>query len=196
MDELSASIRHVLPRLFQFEGRDTNRQFWPWAILVFIVQMVAGSLVMIPMMADMMTRAIQIGAFDPDKGEPDPELVAVQMETMVQDSLADFDRLLMPSLILQIAAILLLAAAVTRRLHDRDRSGLWGLILMPFIILGIVNMPLADDLIMGRPLTALESISIALGQGYWIAFLILVVMLVRKSDPGPNRFGPSSQAGT
>lgn len=196
MDELLPSIRHNLTRLFQFEGRDTNRQFWPWAILIFIAQMVAGFLLMMPMMANIMTRAIQIGASDPKLGQPDPEIVAAQMESMMQESFAEFDGLWLPSLILQGVAILLLAAAVTRRLHDRDRSGLWGLMLLPFIVIGIVNMPLAADLMAGNPLTALQSISMALGYGYWIALLVLVVLLVREGDEGPNRFGPSPQAGT
>ena len=196
MDELLPSIRHNLTRLFQFEGRDTNRQFWPWAIFIFIIQMIAGFLLMAPMMANLMTRAIQIGAIDPKEGEPDPDIVAARMETMMQEMLVDFEGLWLPSLILQVVAVLLLAAAVARRLHDRDRTGLWGLMPLPFIVLGTVNMPLVADSMAGRPLTGLESVSLALGYGYWIALLSLVVLLVGKGDEGPNRFGPSPQART
>lgn len=196
MDELLPSIRHNLARLLRFEGRDTNRQFWPWAILIFIVQTVAGFLIVIPMMANIMTRAIQIGAFDPKQGQPDPEIVAAQMESMMQESFADFDGLWLPLFIFQLVAILLLAAAVVRRLHDRDRSGWWGFIPLPFIVIGIFNMPLASDFMAGRPLTPLQSISLALSYGYWIALVVLVLLLVGKGDEGPNRFGPSPTAGT
>jgi len=108
---------------------------------------------------------------------------------MMQESLASLDGLWLPSLIMQGAAIFLIAAAVARRLHDRDRSGLWGLLPIPFVAVGIVNLPLAGDVMTGQPLNVLETTSLSLGYGYWIALLVLIVMLVGKGDEGANRFG-------
>ena len=65
---------------------------------------------------------------------------------------------------------------------------------IPFAAIGIVNIPLAGDIMMGRPLSALEATSVSLGYGYWIALLILIVMLVGKGDEAANRFGPPPQA--
>ena len=189
MGELLPSIRHNLSRLFQFRGRDSNRQFWPWAILVFLIQTAGSILIMIPMMADIMTRAIEIGQSAPEQGGKDPEIVAAQVEGMMQERLANMDGLWLPSLIMQGVAIFLVAAAVARRLHDRDRSGLWGLLPIPFVAVGIINIPLAGDVMSGRPLNWLETTSMSLGYGYWVALLVLIVMLVGKGDEGANRFG-------
>lgn len=194
MDELIPSIRHNLGRLFQFRGRDSNRQFWPWAILVFLAHMAGGILIMIPMMADMMTRAIEIGQSVPTDGSKDPEIVAAQIEGMMKDSLAGLEGLWLSSMMIQTLAIFLVSAAVARRLHDRDRSGLWGIMPIPFAAIGIVNLPLAGDVMMGRPLSTLEAASVSLGYGYWIALLVLIVMLAGKGDESANRFGPAPQA--
>ena len=194
MEELLPSIRHNLARLFQFRGRASNRQFWPWAILVCLAHMAGGILITVPMMADMMTRAIEIGQSAPSDGGKDPEIVAAQIEGMMKDSLANLEGLWLSSLIMQAVAIFLVAAAVARRLHDRDRSALWGLMPIPFAAIGIVNIPLAGDVVLGRPLSALEAASVSLGYGYWIALLVLIVILAGKGDEAANRFGPAPTA--
>ena len=67
---------------------------------------------------------------------------------------------------------------------------------LPFIVIGIVNIPLAHDIMAGRPLSPLQSISLALGYGYWLALVALVILLVGPGDEGPNRFGPPPTVGT
>jgi uncharacterized membrane protein YhaH (DUF805 family) len=81
-----------------------------------------------------------------------------------------------------VAAILvaLLAAAVNRRLHDRDRRGYWGLIPLPFLAAGMALMPEMS--------TNIALIANFLAYLYGLA--LLVYFLVGKGTPGPNRFGP------
>ncbi len=191
MDELLSSIRHNLGRLLQFSGRDTRRQFWPWAILVFLAHMIAGILIMIPMMAEVMNRIVKVSQSGSD-GAQDPEIVAAHVESVMVETMSDLGRLWLPSLILQAVAALLLAAAVARRLHDRDRSGYWGFLPIPFMAIGLSNLPIAGNMVTGRELSFMQAISLSLGYGYWIALLVLVIMLVGEGDKGANRFGEDS----
>lgn len=87
-----------------------------------------------------------------------------------------------------LISILLLAASVTRRLHDSDRRGWWGLMPLPFLAGGLIGMALmfsgsGDDL---------ESrlMPLVLNNMIYLGLLgVLVVLLCRRGTPGPNRFG-------
>ena len=89
-------------------------------------------------------------------------------------------------------AVALLAAAVTRRLHDRDESGLWGLMPLPFVAIDVVGFP-----------RALTNYALGVADSWLVAGLFannlvylatlggLLVMLARDGTPGPNRYGPA-----
>ncbi|MGZ8998376.1 MAG: DUF805 domain-containing protein [Allosphingosinicella sp.] len=192
MEELLPSTRHNLARLVTFRGRDSKRQFWPWAILVFLIQCIAGIAIMIPWMAGTMNRVIAVVQTMPGKEAQDQQLVAAKMEALLRESMAGIGDLWLPSLICQLGAVLLIAASVTRRLHDRNRRGYWGLIPLPFVAISIANLPIAGKMMTGDQMTPLEGAAVALGYGYWIALLVLVVILVGDGDKGPNRFGAQS----
>ncbi|EGF90575.1 hypothetical protein ABI_36000 [Asticcacaulis biprosthecium C19] len=87
-----------------------------------------------------------------------------------------------------IFAISLLAAAVARRLHDRGKSGAWGLMPLPFITFASVMMPtvfaqtFAD---MGLFFTMFINNVL-----YIAALVFLVILLAGAGSEGENRFGP------
>ena len=193
MIELLPSIRHNLARLARFEGRDSRRQFWPWAIFVFIVAYAAQIIAMLPWMADMFYRSIALSQTIGAQKIPDQAAANAQTETMIRETMSELGDLWLPMAAIELVTIVLLAAAVSRRLHDRGRRGWWGLLPVPFAAIALFNAPRAGDLMMGVAPRGLDALMLALGYAFWIAFLILIVMLVRDGDQGPNRFGPEPQ---
>lgn len=98
--------------------------------------------------------------------------------------------------------ILLIAAAVARRLHDRGKSGYWGLAPLPFAAFSIVTTPvmfsrnLAGGYASSDLLGASDSLRIATtlnGLVYWATLILLIVLLAQRSSPGPNGYGPATQ---
>ena len=182
-----ASIRHNLANLLRFSGRDSRAQFWPYAIAVFLAAMAADILLFIPIMTDMMQRMI-LYARDHPEGFPQP--APGQIQTLPPELMPDMGRMFVPMTIVGIASLLLLAAAVVRRLHDRDRSGWWGALPLPFQAIGIAIGPMVlknmtATLPRQSPLTLLSAINSLL---FWCAFILLIVMLAGEGLKGPNRF--------
>ena len=84
-----------------------------------------------------------------------------------------------------------------RRMHDIDKSGWWNLLaLVPFALMVAGFYPLVtgtswDDL--GGGSLALIFIG---GFGALVAAIYVLVLLIRDSDRGTNRFGPSPKYGS
>jgi len=85
-------------------------------------------------------------------------------------------------------AILLYAAAVVRRLHDRGKSGLWGLIPLPFTIYSSAQMPRMFAFVgAGTQPDMTLFFSIFLSNLFYIIALIwLIVLLAGQSESEPN----------
>jgi uncharacterized membrane protein YhaH (DUF805 family) len=84
-------------------------------------------------------------------------------------------------------AVLLLAAAVVRRLHDRDMSGLWGALPLPFLIAALAMMPglfTRHSLDIGL-FTALTACSLL----YNATLIALIFLLAGGGTAGHNRYG-------
>jgi uncharacterized membrane protein YhaH (DUF805 family) len=91
-------------------------------------------------------------------------------------------------------AVLLLAAAVARRLHDRGRSGLVGLLPLPFLGIGFAIMPQLFHVAVARTpdlhaLGRLFPLLFVNNLVYLASLAYLVVQLVSPGTSGPNRFG-------
>ncbi|HST37502.1 MAG TPA: DUF805 domain-containing protein, partial [Allosphingosinicella sp.] len=97
----------------------------------------------------------------------------------------------LPFAISQGIAVLLLAAAVSRRLHDCGRSGAWGLLPLPFLVFGIWQMPTTFQFAPGTVLAPAYpwAAAIVTGPLTFAALAALGVLLARKGTAGPNRFG-------
>jgi uncharacterized membrane protein YhaH (DUF805 family) len=88
--------------------------------------------------------------------------------------------------------VVMLAASVVRRLHDTGRSGLWGLMPVPFLAIGIAafarirsSFHSAEDL-----LDAYFPLLMANNFAYLALLGLLIYLLARPGSRGPNRFGP------
>ncbi|HEX6742120.1 MAG TPA: DUF805 domain-containing protein, partial [Sphingomicrobium sp.] len=103
--------------------------------------------------------------------------------------LPDFGVFITGVMVITIIGIALYAAAVARRLHDGGFSGLWGLMPLPFLAFSMVRMRgffatfASEHPDMGRFQEIFISNFIYIGT-----IVALIVMLARRSDPGPNRF--------
>ncbi|HEY5713075.1 MAG TPA: DUF805 domain-containing protein [Allosphingosinicella sp.] len=182
-----ASLGHNLGNLFDFSGRDSRAQFWPWAIFLFILSLIAQMAVFVPVMTDWMVR-IQRYVIEHPEGPPvgKPGMVEFPPEM-----LPDFSGMYVPMMIIKAAWILLMAASVLRRLHDCDRSLLWALAYLPFAAIGaIFGRSAYSAMTSGNapgPLYSLLMVNNLLG---FLVIVLLIILLASRGTPGPNRFGP------
>jgi uncharacterized membrane protein YhaH (DUF805 family) len=95
------------------------------------------------------------------------------------------------------ATVVLLAAAVARRLHDRNRRGYWGLLPLPFLAAGLALMPgIFERAAAGREIPDPRLfLALVLNNLVYLAALgFLIVLLAGPGTTGPNRFGPPPPA--
>ena len=154
--------------------------------------MVVHILLMVPVMVDMFVRIQEFALNNPDRL---PQAAPGDVLAFPPGLMPDFGAVATPMAIVTLVMIALLFSAVVRRLHDRDRSGWWGALPLPFQMAGLAmapamfaqmtNMPQLD----GRLFMA-SSLNSAF---YWIAVIFLLVLLVGEGTRGPNRFGPDSR---
>ena len=182
----SVSLTDHFKRLFDFAGREDRASFWPYAAVAFIIIMVAGSIIFIPMMIGSLTAMQQFAAQHPDQATitsgPGQYSISIQgnhPEFMPAESMALFLGVTFG------LAILLYAAAVVRRLHDRGKSGWWGLMPLPFVIYSSVQMPRAFGAAGDLPgMTLFFSIFLS-NLVYIVTLIWLIVLLAGPSEPAP-----------
>jgi uncharacterized membrane protein YhaH (DUF805 family) len=192
--EIRTSIRHGLGGLTRFSGRDTRRQFWPFAIFLFLATTALSYVAMIPMMLRMMTGVFEVAnkaARSEAVGVPAPPPFEASAG-LPPELFEDMGSMILWMGLLNLAAVLLLVAAVARRLHDRDRRGYWGLMPLPFAVIGHVMGPQVVK-IMTTPTAAspYAGLMILNTAAYYLFIAILVVLLAGEGTAGPNRFGPA-----
>ena len=187
------SIKYNLRNLTNFSGRDARQTFWYFVLFIAILRWIAGSFFAVPMMVKMfgtMFSAIKQGA-RPEalQGQINGEMIAM-MQDMVGVSIA-------------IGAVsgLLLVAALARRLHDSDLSGWWAAApaVLYIAALGLIPAQIhqAAEILQTAGTKPLNPAAMIQQQGTlalvaWIPLIMVIVIGVRKSTPGPNRFGESS----
>lgn len=175
-------------RLFNFRGREDRASFWPYAAVAFIIVMGAGMIIFVPMMMRSMQAMQSYAAEHPDQATitSGPGNYAISVEGYHPEF---FDA---GSMALYLAvtfglAILLYAAAVVRRLHDRGKSGLWGLMPLPFIIYSSIMMPRVFASA-GEPDVGLFFSIFFSNMLYIVTLIWLIVLLAGPSGPAPNRY--------
>lgn len=186
MRALFTSIGHNLRRLGDFSGRQTQIQFWPYAGLVYgLATFVAGMIMMIPMATAFYRAMLDIQIAAQQGGNAEPAFVKSPEQLF-----PDFGSLLMPVLLVHLVTIALLAAAVARRLHDKDRTAWWGLLPLPGMAISLALMPTDLRMVMQDPPDP-RFFLLTLNNFFYLGlFVLLVVLLIGVGTTGPNRFGP------
>jgi len=153
----------------RFGGRDTRAQFWPYAAAAVALYLIVGWAALTPIMF--------------------PVFSAPQPSTSQFQNIASL--FLMVSLLLFVALVVLLAAAVTRRLHDSGRSAIWGLVPLPFAAYSATMFfRLISQFESGAPPDTGLFISVfASNVLYMVGVARLIVLLAFRSTPAPNRYG-------
>lgn len=175
-------------RLADFKGREDRASFWPYAALVFVIVMVAGMFIFIPMMVHQLTEMQRYAAQHPDQATITTG--PGQYSISVRGNHPEFFEARPMAIYLAVTfgpSILLYAAAVARRLHDRGRSGLWGLMPLPFILYSTIMMPKVFASAINPGMGQFFSIFIS-NMLYMVTLIWLIVWLASPSEPGPNRY--------
>jgi uncharacterized membrane protein YhaH (DUF805 family) len=194
------SIKYNLSHLLDFTGRDARQTFWYYVLFVYLLGMLVSVVAMIPGMVSMfsgMFEAVQSAA----QSGADPAVVEQQLvATYMGDAMSKLmGQIMWVSAGLAVLNILLLAAALVRRLHDSDLSGWWA--LAPAIAqVGAVGWMLAtlDELVATmtqtmtastpNPMAAMQGSMSGAGLVGWVPIILVIIFGIRKSTDGPNRF--------
>ena len=144
-------------------------------------------LAMIPMMFDMLNGFMR--AFeDPERlVEPGPD----GLDTLNAALMPDMTLFMQLSLVINLLFVALIAAAVVRRLHDRDRSGLWTLITLPFWIFCWVFAWWFGPNSMCAPAPDMRLVQLSMLSSWvaWGTLIWLIVILAADGTKGETRHG-------
>jgi len=175
-------------RLVDFKGREDRASFWPYAAVAFIIIMIVGMFIFVPMMARTMAEMQQYAAHHPDQAAvtSGPGQYSISVEGHHPEFFSGRSMALYLGVSFGLA-ILLYAAAVVRRLHDRGKAGWWGLMPLPFIIYSSIMMPRVF-VSAGEPDMALFFSIFISNMLYIVALIWLIVLLAGPSDAVPNEY--------
>lgn len=187
------SIKHAIANLANPNGRDGRPTFWFWVLILVILRFLAGMAMSIPLSMKMMSAAMeatQSGKID------DPDAIQAQMMEIV---INDLPTMIWGGIAIGVVTMLLLATSLIRRLHDSDLPG-W-LVLIPGGIYAAVlarapaQIEVATEMLKNiKPGVQPDMAMMMQDQGVmpflaWVPVLIIIVIGLRKSTPGPNRYG-------
>lgn len=183
------SLRYNLARLARFSGRESAGLFWPYVGTVLFLLFVGISGILVPIFTGTFGRMQRFAAEHPDQSTvtSGPGGYSISIQGNHPELFPDMSGITHVMMIGIAIAVLLLAAAVARRLHDRGRSGYWGLLPLPFLFFGLFAM--------GRVFTAnppdlrLFALIFCNNLLYLAALLFLIVQLAGGSTPGANAYG-------
>jgi uncharacterized membrane protein YhaH (DUF805 family) len=191
MGQAKIGLREHFRRLLDFRGREDRASFWPYAALAFGIIMIVGMVIFVPMMGRSM-RAMQ------DYASQHPEQATImsgpgQYSISVEGHHPEFFDTGWMATYLAVTfglAVLLYAAAVVRRLHDRGKSGAWGLMPLPFILYSSIMMPrmFASFGTGAEPSMGLFFSIFFSNMLYMATLIFLIVLLAGASEPAPNRY--------
>jgi uncharacterized membrane protein YhaH (DUF805 family) len=193
------AIKHGLGNLGNFAGRDARQAFWYYVLFLYIVTLAISMVVTVPIMIQGFLTGIREGINASQSNDPVAAQAAAQ--AAVANAMSGAISISMwLSLATGLVMLAGLAAAFVRRLHDSGLSGLWALIPAAIQLGNLVLAPMMVRQVManirhitpGDPAAGFRAMQGSVGAASllgWAAIIALVVLGVRKSTPGPNRYG-------
>ncbi|MBO9558693.1 MAG: DUF805 domain-containing protein [Caulobacter sp.] len=196
MNAFIDSIRNGFTGLLRFSGRDSVGRFWPYVAVVIALLFVSAAATMGPIMGQSFSRMERFAAEHPDQATVTrgPGSYSIQIQGNHPELMPDVTPFFTVMQAGCAAVVLLLAAAVARRLHDSGRRGWWGLLPLPFLAVGMTVFPrffqstLSGE--MGPEALKMFGLLFANNLLYLASLALLVFLLTRPGQPGENRFGP------
>lgn len=180
--------------LTRFSGRDARSVFWPYAGVVIAGVFLGGGLAIAWAMEPVFRDMARFAAEHPEATtvQAAPGHYSISIDGSHPDApVPDLARFFSVLAGIVGLAIALLAASVSRRLHDIGRRGWWGLLPVPFLAFGMIAFPIMirDITTNPTPNLGLFFAIFASNVVYMLALATLVVLLCLRGAPGPNRFG-------
>jgi uncharacterized membrane protein YhaH (DUF805 family) len=193
------SLRHGITRLHRFDGRDTPRLFWPYAGMVLGLVMALSMIGVMAIMAQIMPRIIAFANAHPGQShvESGPTEINVTIDGPFDPQMfppAEFahviNAILGANAAIVAIVVVLLGAAITRRLHDSGVSGAVALVPLAITIAGLVQMrALFASTLVTPPDPMVFAGAFATNLAYLVSMAGLVYLLVRRGAPVANRYG-------
>lgn len=197
---MGEAIGHGFRNLLNFQGRDRRKTFWLYILFVCLmwtlVSMV-GSIMWIASFVNSIVNSNAMQSSNPDEA----------LSVMMGSIFSQMGWMMWGSLILSVIIGFFTIASFVRRLHDSDLSGWWALLPYGMLALTIALMPIQmryiDEMMTAMP-QILEHASAnpgvtpqypgqtqmtLLGIPGWVQFISFIILAVRDSTRGPNRFG-------
>lgn len=187
-----ANLRRHVTRLHRFSGREGVGDFWIWTASVLVTTTCLFMLAAIPIIAASIARIEAFARAHPEQATRTigPGHYSVQIDGFHPELMPDFGAFIALTAGFAALVILLIAAALVRRLHDRGTRGWIALLPLPFLATGLWIMPRlmrAAD-----PDLGLFAILFANNLVYLASIGLLVFLTTRPGSPGDNRYGPPS----
>jgi uncharacterized membrane protein YhaH (DUF805 family) len=190
------SVRYGVAGLPRFAGRDPARRFWPYVAAVIALFFAAAAATMTPIMSGTFARMQSFAAEHPDQATVTrgPGSYSIEIHGNHPELMPDMTPFFTMMQVGCALAVLLLAAAVTRRLHDRGRHGWWGLPPVIFLAVGLTLFPRLFQSALTGEMTPdsmkLFGLIFANNLLYLASLGLLIFLLAGASQVGENRFGP------
>ena len=188
------AIAQNLTDLMNFRGRETRSQFWPFAALVIALSFAGFTIITLPEIWASLVRMQRFAVEHPELAtvEQGPSSFSISIDGYHPELMPDVGRIMAEMGAVVAVCLALLAGAVVRRLHDRGKSGLWGLTPLPFLFLAGVMMP---NIFAQNPAHVVSFLllffALFINNAVYLGTLVyLVVILAGASVTGENRFGP------
>lgn len=192
------AVGYGLVNVVNFSGRTRRAKFWPYVAFVIFLSFAGMGAIMLPEMSARMERMQRFAEEHPDQAtvERGPGSYSITIHGHHPELVSDFSRSMSLIVVGFVAIILLLAAAVVRRLHDRGKSGAWGVMPIPFIVFASAAMPTLFNQFSegGAPDLGLFFALFFNNMLYLASIVYLIVMLSGASTKGENRYGPEPAA--
>ncbi|MBX3480224.1 MAG: DUF805 domain-containing protein [Caulobacter sp.] len=193
------SFAHGLSGLTRFSGRDARGVFWPYALLVVILTLGAVTLVMGSEISGSFERTAKYALEHPDQAQVTYSTggVAIEVRGNHPELMPDMGRTVGSTAAVVVALVVLLGAAVSRRLHDTGRTGLWGLPPVLFLGVGVSLFPrlMATFQTGDMPDMRLFFLLFANNLIYLGTLGLLIAFLAQSGKADANRYGPPTGAG-
>ncbi len=189
-----ANVIDHLRGLARFSGREAQKPFWIWTAIVIGCAVIAMMAVMSSSLSSTFSKMEQFAAQHPDQvtRTVSPTSYSITVHGNHPELMPDFSVMLIGIGVISALSILLLAAAVVRRLHDCNRTGAWGLPPAVLLLTGLFGMSRMFDQFDGPsgPPMGLFFGMFLNNLAYLGSLALLVVLLADKGTPDENRFGP------
>lgn len=195
MGTIVKSVRHGFSNLTNFSGRDTRHQFWPYASAVIGGAIFALAIFVLGQMPAHFAKVQAYAEAHPENVTvtSTPGSFSIEVRNGPEFTMPDMSIALYGANAACLLAVVLLAAAVARRLHDTGRSGFWGLAPLPFAIASLALVPAILRMIETNEVdwTAFFLL-VANNMAYPAILLGLAVLLSKDGEPHENRYGAPS----